>query len=89
MQIKDLSKELAAGEMATVQGGAFDRGNSDVSNIGQLAAVNAPNMVMTGPGSSLTNSNNVDFSQYAAQSVRQTNGDALIALFPYYGPIRF
>jgi hypothetical protein len=88
MLIKDLTKELAAADMTAVQGGAFDRGNSNVSTIGQAVVLNAPNIVATGPGSSLTNSNNIDVSNYATQDVHQNNGDAFIALFPYYGPVR-
>jgi len=88
MLIKDLSKELDTKEMTAVQGGLVDRGNANVGTIGQVANVNAPNVVMTGPGSSLTNSNNVDFSQYASQGVRQTNGDLAFIAFPYYYGIR-
>ena len=89
MLIKDLTKELAAEEMTAVQGGAFDRGNSNVSTIGQAVVLNAPNVVMSGPGSSLTNSNNIDVSNYATQDVSQNNGDFAFIAFPYYGgPVR-
>jgi hypothetical protein len=88
MLIKDLTKELAAAEMTAVQGGLADRGNSNVSNIGQALVLNAPNMVVTGPGSSLTNSNNVDASQYATQDIHQNAGDFAFIAFPYYGPVR-
>ena len=37
----------------------------------------------TGPGSSLTNSNNIDASQYATQDVHQNNGDFAFIAFPY------
>jgi hypothetical protein len=84
MLIKDLSKELAATEMIAVQGGAFDRGNSNVSNIGQAVVLDAPNTVMTGPGSSLTNSNNINVSNYATQDIHQNNGDFAFIAFPYY-----
>ena len=83
MLIKDLTKELAAAEMTAVQGGLADRGNSNVSNIGQAVVLNAPNVVMTGPGSSLTNSNNIDVSNYATQDISQNNGDFLHIAFPY------
>jgi len=88
MLIKDLSKELAAAEMTAVQGGAFDRGNSNVSTIGQGVVLNAPNTVMAGPGSSLTNSNNIDVSNYATQDIHQNNGDFAFIAFPFRGPVR-
>jgi len=87
MLIKDLSKELAADEMTAVQGGAFDRGNSNVSTIGQAVVLNAPNVVMTGPGSSLTNSNNIDVSNYATQDISQNNGDTALIAFPFIGRV--
>lgn len=88
MLIKDLTKELAADEMTAVQGGAFDRGNSNVSTIGQAVVLNAPNVVMSGPGSSLTNSNNIDVTNYATQDVHQNNGDFAALLIGLRGPVR-
>lgn len=85
MLIKDLTKELAADEMTAVQGGASDRGNTEVSTIGQGLVLNAPNAVGAGAGSSVNSNNNVDASQYATQTVRQNNGDSLFAIFPFYG----
>jgi hypothetical protein len=87
MLIKDLTKELAADEMTAVQGGANDRGNSNVSNIGQALQLNAPNVIAAGAGSSITNSNNVDASQYATQDIDQNNGDFAFIAFPFFGRV--
>jgi len=85
MLIKDLTKELAAEELSAVQGGAADRGNSSVNTIGQALQLNAPNIVGAGAGSSVNSNNNVDVTQYADQTVRQNNGDALFIAFPFLG----
>jgi hypothetical protein len=85
MLIKDLTKELAADEMTAVHGGASDRGNSSVNNIGQVLQLNAPNIVGAGAGSSVNSNNNVDATQYADQTVRQNNGDSLFVAFPFLG----
>lgn len=81
MQIKDLSKELDTAAMDAVHGGANDRGNSGVNSIVQLADVNAGNLVVGGPGSSVTSNNNVTANQTASIFSDQNNGDflALIA----------
>lgn len=93
MLIKDLSLELDAKALTAVRGGATDSGNSIVSGISQGLLLNAPNIVGTGAGSSLTNSNNVDASQYATQYNQQNNGD-VFSLFagvriPFGGPVMF
>jgi len=80
MQIKDLSKDLDTAAMGAVHGGADDRGNSAVNGIVQLANVNAGNMVVGGPGSSVTSNNNVTANQSATIFDSQNNGDFL-ALF--------
>ena len=85
--IKNLSAslELDQAAMTAVHGGAFDRGNSSVTGTTQALIMDAPNIVMTGAGSSLTNSNNVSASQDASQFVRQNNGDAFSVLFGLRG----
>ena len=75
MLIKDLSKELDAKALTAVVGGEGDRGNSSVNGIVQLANVNAGNVIMAGPGSSLTSSNNVTANQTASIFNSQNNGD--------------
>lgn len=80
MQIKDLSKDLDTAEMSAVQGGADDRGNSAVNGIVQLANVNAGNLVVGGPGSSVTSNNNVTANQTASIFSDQNNGDFLALL---------
>ncbi len=85
MLIKDLTKELAADEMAAVQGGLADRGNSTVNSIGQALVLNAPNIVGAGAGSSVNSNNNVDASQYATQFTNQNNGDSLFVAIPFRG----
>jgi hypothetical protein len=80
MQIKDLSKELDTQALSAVHGGADDRGNSAVNGIVQLANVNAGNMVVGGPGSSITSNNNVTANQNATIFNSQNNGDFLALL---------
>ena len=77
MLIKDLSKELDTKALTAVVGGDGDRGNSSVNGIVQLANVNAGNIIMAGPGSSLTSSNNVSANQTASIFNSQNNGDFL------------
>ena len=92
LTIKDLSAstELDQAAMTAVHGGAFDRGNSNVSGITQALAMDAPNILGAGAGSSLTNSNNVSASQDASQYIRQNNGDVFSLLIGLRGaPIRF
>jgi len=81
MQIKDLSKDLDTAAMTAVHGGADDRGNSNVGSIVQLADINAANIALAGPGSSLNSSNNVNVSQNATQYIDQNNGDFLGVFF--------
>jgi hypothetical protein len=84
MQIKDLSKELDAQALSAVHGGADDRGNSAVNGIVQLANVNAGNMVVGGPGSSITSNNNVTANQTATIFDTQNNGDFLALIATHY-----
>ena len=84
------STELDQAAMTAVRGGAFDRGNSSVTGIAQGLVMDAPNIVVAGPGSSLTNSNNVSANQDASQYIRQSNGDVFSLLIGLRGgPIRF
>ena len=90
--IKNLSasQELDQAAMTAVCGGLVDRGNSSVNGITQALALDAPNIVVAGAGSSLTNSNNVSASQDASQYIRQSNGDVFSLLIGLRGgPIRF
>ena len=88
MLIKDLSKELDTKEMTAVQGGADDRGNSNVGGIVQLANINAANIAAAGAGSSLNSSNNVNVSQNASQYIDQNNGDFLGLFFGRFPELR-
>jgi len=88
MLIKDLSKELDAKALTAVVGGEADRGNSSVNGIVQLANVNAGNVIMAGPGSSLTSSNNVTANQTASIFNSQNNGDFLGVFLGFGGGLR-
>jgi hypothetical protein len=84
MQIKDLSKELDTEALSVVHGGADDRGNSAVNGIVQLANVNAGNMVVGGPGSSINSNNHVTANQTATIFGSQNNGDFLALIAARY-----
>ena len=90
--IKNLSTsvELDQAAMTAVCGGLGDRGLSNVTGTTQVLDMSAPNIVIAGAGSSLTNSNNVSASQDASQFIRQSNGDVFSVLLGLRGgPIRF
>jgi hypothetical protein len=90
MLIKDLSAstELDQAAMTAVHGGADDSGNSIVSGIVQLSTINAGNMIVAGPGSSLTSSNNVTANQNASIFNSQNNGDVLGLFIGFPGFVR-
>ncbi|MBE7417034.1 MAG: hypothetical protein HS128_04635 [Ideonella sp.] len=77
MEIKDLSKELGAGEMADVHGG--DNGNAGVNTVFQQLGMNVPIGIVTGAGAAVNNFIDVTGTQDATASNQQDSGDKFAA----------